>query len=474
MNERRSIIVVSNRGPVRYEHNAAGDLVECRGAGGLVTALRPLVARHDVTWIASAMTPEERKLASDGPREVAGPDGSSCRLHLVAHDAEEYRLFYTVAANPALWFLQHGLWDLKRGDGHDLGAAWENGYERVNARFAEAVLVELARDPSAIVMFQDYHLYLAPAMVRAKRPEVQSTHFVHVPWAEPAEWDVLPRRVARAIHEGLLASDSVGFHAERWRAAFIDCCDALLGRGAEAEARSHTNPIAIDAAEFDAIAQSEAVRAREAELLRWRPEKLILRVDRVDPSKNAVRGFDAYARLLERRPDLHNKVCMLALLDPSREEIPEYAGYRYAVEQAADDVTRRFGRPGWEPLRLDVRDDFSASVAAYRQYDVLLVNPVRDGLNLVAKEAPLVNTRGGVLVLSRNAGAWAELGDSAIGVDPYDVDSTTDALETALELPPADRRARQAAIRERVRSHDLFAWVDTELAALDGRSTIVW
>jgi trehalose 6-phosphate synthase len=244
----------------------------------------------------------------------------------------------------------------------------------------------------------------------------------------------------------------------------------VLGRGAEAERRSHANPIAVDARAFVALSEGEGVRERRAALLEERPEILVLRVDRTDPSKNAVRGFEAFGLLLERDPGLHGRASLLALLDPSRQEIPEYVEYRRATEEAATAVNERFGRAGWEPIRLDVRDDFLASVAAYVEFDVLLVNPVMDGLNLVAKEAPLVNERNGAVVLSTLAGAFEEIGEWTLGVDPCDVPAQADALARAIALPDAERHRRLEAIRASVRSHDLDSWAERELAELAGRA----
>jgi trehalose 6-phosphate synthase len=437
-----------------------------------VTALRPLVDQLDVTWVASALSDVEREVAAVGPHVDRSVAGTSFRLRFVAHDPTAYGLFYGVMANPVLWFVQHGLWSLKRDPGADLSKAWEDGYVAVNRRFAEAAIAELDGVPGAPVFVQDYHLYLVPAFIREARPEARIAHFVHIPWVGPDAWRVLPEQIVHAILDGLLACDSVGFHTERWREAFVASCEVFLGRGEDAERRSHANPIAVDVEEFDTLARSDAVTGRRAELAATRPEILVLRVDRTDPSKNAIRGFEAFGRLLERSPELRGRVGLVALLDPSRQEIPEYVDYRNATERAAAEVNARFARDGWAPVRLDVRDDFPASVAAYAEYDVLLVNPVMDGLNLVAKEAPLVNERDGVLVLSREAGAYEELGEWAIGVDPLDVGDQADALFRAIGLPAPERRARLDGIRGRVRAHDLEAWATRELAELDERTTL--
>lgn len=468
---RRRLIVVSNRGPVTFERDPAGVRHRRHAAGGLVAALRPLVPQHDVTWVASAMTDEERAIAAVGSIEeqVAG---ASFRLRLVAHEPAAYRGFYDVVANRALWFVQHGLRELVGVPGRELSEAWHDGYLAVNAAFAETVLDELERAPESVVLFQDYHLYAAPALVRHGRPGARLAHFVHIPWVDAAAWDALPAQVARSVHEGLLACDSVGFHAERWRAAFVESAAALLDRGEEARAAAHVNPVGVDAAGLREAASRADTLARERSLLATRPELLIVRVDRTDPTKNAVAGLAAFELLLRRRPDLRGRVGMLALLAPSRQSLPEYAAYRDAVEAAAAALNTAHATATWTPVVLRVRDDFPGSLAGYRQYDVLLVNPVMDGLNLVAEEAPLVNTRDGVLVLSRCAGAWEALGEWALGVDPEDVEDTSHALERALELPAAERRARLQAIRARVLAHGPAAWVEAELAALDARSTM--
>ena len=207
--------------------------------------------------------------------------------------------------------------------------------------------------------------------------------------------------------------------------------------------------------------------AAEREIVARRPEFLVLRVDRTDPSKNVVRGLRAFELYLDEHPEMHGRVTMLALLDPSRQDIPEYAEYLGAIQRTARVVNDRFQREGWTPIELQIRDDFPQAVAAYKQFDALLVNAIFDGLNLVAKEAPLVNERDGVLILSENAGASEELGEWALTVNPFDVAGQAEAIHEALELPRGERRRRLEGMRAQVREHDLGHWVEAILADLD-------
>jgi trehalose 6-phosphate synthase len=463
---RRKLIVVSNRGPVSYGRAADGTRTARRGGGGLVTALRSLVQYHDVTWLASAITEEDRAVADDTFAETAA-DGSPYTLRLVAHDRQAYDWYYNVVANPMLWFVQHSLWELPYAPKIDAAfdRAWAEGYVAVNASFAAAVDAELERTPDAAVFFQDYHLYLAPRMVRERKPDAALMHFVHIPWPQPDYWSVFPKEARCAIHDGLIANDVIGFQTERWRRNFIYSVRELLGE--DVTAKTVTAPISVDAAEFVGLAQSEAVLRAEQEILADRPEKLIVRVDRTDPSKNIVRGFRAFELYLDAHPEMHRRVGMLALLDPSRQEIPEYAEYLGAIQREARRVSDRFQQSGWRPIDLEIADDFAKSVAAYKQFDVLLVNAIFDGMNLVAKEAPLVNERDGVVVLSENAGAHAELGEWALTVNPFDVEGQAEAIENALAMDADERRGRLDAIRAHVREHDLNRWTDTLLGALD-------
>jgi trehalose 6-phosphate synthase len=482
MSGRRKLIVVSNRGPVTYARGADGERVARRGGGGLVTALRSLVSHQDVTWIASAMTDEDRAVAIDaggGAVEEEARDGSPFRLRLVAHDEAAYDWFYNVVSNPMLWFLQHYLWRLAYDPSLDIAFqhAWDGGYVQVNETFAEAVLEELEAAPEAAVFFHDYHLYLAPRLVRDRAPDALLAQFVHIPWPQTDYWHVLPDRIRRSIHSGLLANDVVGFHTQQWALNFMRAtsdlaeADADFAEGVvvcdERQTLVTVHPISVDPAEFDELATSEAVLAAERELRERRPEKLVVRVDRTDPSKNIVRGFRAFELYLDAHPEMHRKVVMLALLDPSRQDIPEYAEYLGAIQREARRVNDRFQQDSWMPIDLTIQDNFIGSVAAYKQFDALFVNAIYDGMNLVAKEAPLVNERDGVLILSENAGAHAELGEWALTVNPFDVAGQAEAIHAALTMGEAERRARLEGIRAHVREHTVADWIEDQLADLD-------
>ena len=466
------MIIAANRPPVTYEWDADGVPVARRGAGGLVSALRGLLRDSDVTWVASATSEADRTLARAEPKgRVEAFGEGSARVRLLPHDPTAYTQFYEHVANSVLWFTQHQLWNLpyEPSFGQDFAGSWNNGYTVVNDSFAAAVAEEICSRPKQPAVIHDYHLYLAPRGVRERVPEARLAQFVHTPWPPLEAFRVLPLAFARAALDGLLACDLVGFHTARWRDNFADCCVELLGarrlgndgvRYAHRETRLTVRPISVSPADLGAIAQSAAVAEEEQAILDGRPEFLIVRVDRTDPSKNIVRGFAALELLLERHGELHQRVELLALVDPSRQTIPAYDAYRTAIEQAAARVNGRFGTLSWTPARLEAEDNFPRSVAAYKQYDVLFVNPVFDGLNLVAKEGPLVNICNGVVVLSDNAGAHDELADLVLSVNPFDLSQQADALFEAITMPPNEKRSRAADLRSLIAERPVEMWGD--------------
>jgi trehalose 6-phosphate synthase len=468
---RAPLVLVSNRGPVTFH---ADGRVQ-RGSGGLVTALTGLASHRDAIWIASAMTDEDlaKSEEHDGrPFEVRAPGGGEYQVRLVASDPDAYDRFYNVFANPMLWFIQHYLWDLSNAPDirREEIEAFEFGYNVVNEDLARAVVEEIESETEPVVMVHDYHLYTLPELVRRARPDAFLHHFIHIPWTQPDAWRVLPTRIRHEIYSGLLANDIIGFHTRSYRRNFLQCCRDLMdldvdfGRGVvhwrEREVWVRAYPLPIDWKATRRNAESPRVEDFEKELLSRRRDFLILRVDRADLSKNVLRGFSAFDLFLEQHPEFNERVTFVAQLMPSRTDVPEYAEYLERIEALVAVVNHRHGTPDWMPIQLKLRDDLEEALAAYRHYDVLLVNAMFDGMNLVAKEGPIINRREGVSILSENTGAHEELAEYALSVNPFDIQELADSIHAALTMEQAERARRARGLAEIVTSRDPGDWID--------------
>lgn len=452
----RPIVIVSNRGPLSFRRDADGALVARRGAGGLVSGIGPLVAGTDATWIAAAISDEDREAAGDGVVEAEG-----FRVRSLVLDADDFRLAYDVVGNAVLWFVHHGLFEAARRPRFDRRwrDAWD-AYRRVNHAFADAVVAEAPR--GAAVLIQDYHLCLLAGRVAERRPDLALVHFSHTPFAPPELLRVLPDDNASELLEGMAAHHACGFHSTRWAAEFAASAQAVLGR----VPATFVAPLAADPDDLVSVASSDAGRAGLAELERAVGERqLLVRVDRIELSKNLLRGFLAFDDLLSTYPEWCERVVFGAFVYPSREGLPEYLAYRQEVEGLVADINRRWATPGWTPILFDASDDFPRSVAALARADVLLVNPVRDGLNLVAKEGTLVSRRHSVLALSPEAGVWEEVGQTALRVHPFDVAGTADVMHQALSMPEDERRALHARRLTIVRDRPPRDWLADLVAA---------
>jgi trehalose 6-phosphate synthase len=467
------LVLVSNRGPVEYGPDGVK-----RGTGGLVTALTGLASHRDALWVASAMTDEDVAVSQEHggrPFAVTAPGGGEYRIRLVASDAEAYDRFYNIFANPLLWFIQHYLWDLSNAPDirrHEV-EAFEFGYNVVNEDLARAVLEELDDLEDAVVMVHDYHLYTLPALIRRERPDAFLHHFVHIPWTQSDAWRVLPKPIRDEIYDGLLANDIIGFHTRSYRRNFLQCCEDLLDYevdhergivhcgGREVWVRAY--PLPIDYRAAQEVARRDRVKQFEFELERRRRDHLLLRVDRADLSKNVLRGFTAFDIFLEQHPEFAERVTFLAQMMPSRTDVPEYAEYLERIEALVAVVNHRHGTPDWMPIHLKLRDDLEEAMAAYKHYDVLLVNAMFDGMNLVAKEGPLVNERDGVSILSENTGAHEELGEFALSVNPFDVQELADSIHAALSMSPEERARRSLGLKAIVTQRDPGDWIDEQL-----------
>ena len=453
------LLVASNRGPLSFTLDEAGRPVVVGSAGGLAAALQPMFEGSKATWVACAMSEADRLAADHGLMDDRGFE-----LVMVQPDPGVYRMAYDVVANSTLWYLHHNLFDLARHPRFDrhFATAWE-AYRSFNRSFAAAIAG--AADEGATVLVQDYHLCLVPRMLAEKRPDLRCVHFTHTPFADPLVLRVLPAAVARELLEGMVAAAACGFHTARWEASFRACCAEL----AVERPRTFVSPLVPDAGRLAARVASAGCRAAVAridDMLDGR--KLVVRVDRIEPAKNLLRGLWAFDEMLRLRPELRGNVVLLSLAYQSRQSLPDYLAYRAEVEHLARRVNDTWGDDRWTPVLLEVADDPDRSLAALTRYDVLLVNPVRDGLNLVAKEGPLVNAYDGVLALSREAGSFEELRDAALEVNPFDVGGTAEVLLEALDMPAPERARRAGALRALVERRKPGDWLADQLAAAGG------
>ncbi|HTW21276.1 MAG TPA: trehalose-6-phosphate synthase [Mycobacteriales bacterium] len=470
------IVIASNRGPIAFHRDDDGRVTESRGGGGLVSGLAAVRSEGATVWVCAALSDDDRAVAASAPAgrlDRAGHDTGGA-VRMLPIEPATYEAAYNVVSNTTLWYLHHGLIDNANPPDYE-NAEWRRawtGYVDYNTEFADAVAEEAA--PGARVLAQDYHLTLLPELLRSRRPDVRIGLFTHTPWSTPENFALLPDDVARALLTGMLGADTLGFHSPRWAKDFIACCARLLDVDHDDSSVRHGGrttavriyPLGVDpepllerAAQPDVAADRDALKAELAD------RKAIVRVDRTEPSKNLARGLEAFRRLLDDHPEHRQHVVHVAMAYPSRQDIADYRDYTAYVEDLAKLINAELGTAGWTPVELQVRNDYAESLAVLGAGDVVLVNPVRDGMNLVAKEA-IVLTDDAVLVLSREAGAADELGGAALLVDPYDVAATAQALHDALVMPEAERTRRHAELRKAAIAMPPHEWLAAQLADL--------
>ncbi len=481
----RSLIIVSNRGPVGFSTAEDGSVQQHRSGGGLVTALLGLAQNLDITWIATALDDLEKAW---GRGQLSLDDsGRDIDMHLVPLDQDVYDGFYNTISNPLLWFLQHSMWDFVSSPTitRDTWQAWDKGYVAANRQLALAVAEHVKSTPGrTLVMLQDYHLYLLPRMLRGmlkkhrRSEQLTLTHFVHIPWPGPEELRILPSGMRQEILEGLTAVDVLGFQTHEDCLNFLRSVESHLPRAYVSYKhrriwyRNHTTmvrdfPISIDVTALKNLSTSDETVSQKKELVELaKDQQLILRVDRTEPSKNIVRGFQAFAEMLDLHPEHRGKVKFLALLVPSRLDVEEYRNYHDEIMAAAGWVNSRYGTSDWEPIRVILGENYPRAVGALQIYDVLLVNSIADGMNLVAKEGPVVNQKNGVLVLSETTGASHQLETGAIVISPCDVYGTAEALHQALTMEAFERQVRAARLSKLVEENDINAWFCNQISEI--------
>jgi trehalose 6-phosphate synthase len=472
------VLVASNRGPVSFSLSDEGALVMRRGGGGLVSGLASVAAGTDLVWVCAALSEADRLAARQHPSgrlDEAGHDTGAVRMLDIPE--KTFQRAYNSIANSVLWFVNHLLYDTPNEPHFDstFRRDWQS-YEAYNSAFADALAQDAERGAKAVV--QDYHLALVPRMLRERRPDLRIAHFSHTPWAPPEYFRLLPDDIAVRLLEGILGADHAGFLCDRWADAFLDCCEAVLGAKVDRYARTvrhqgrttrvGVHSLGVDGEELRERAARDDVAERRAALLEQTAgRQLILRIDRTELSKNIVRGMAAYWELLLHHPEWHGRVVHMVFAYPSRTDLPRYRDYTAAVERLAAEINDEFGTDDWTPLILQVKDDYARSLAALRLADVLVVNPIRDGMNLVAKEGPVLSEKGCALVLSREAGAAGELAENALTVNPYDVSQTAETLNQALLMSAEERRSRTERLAAAATALPPGKWFADQLAALD-------
>ncbi len=471
----RRLILASNRGPIEYYFTEDRQLQSRRGSGGVVTALGSLANHVELDWIASAMGEGDRQAAqrAQGERFKVPQADENLYLHFIASPRNTYHKFYSVICNPLLWFLQHYMWSSSRTPNidHAVHDAWDNGYVPVNQAFAQAVIDEAARsEPPPIIILNDYHLYLVSAYIRRQMPNLIIQHFIHIPWPSPSYWQLLPSSMRQAIFTSLCTTDIVGLQTARDVLSFLHCCQSLIDE-AEVDYRQQTvrinehivqvkaYPISIDVAGLKKMVSSTTLKEYEEKLRPLYGEQTIVRVDRAEPSKNIIRGFRAFDRLLEQYPQFVGKVKLIAFLVPTRTHLRPYQRYIQEVTQLIEAINNKYQNKEWHPIDFFYENNYIQAIAGMRLYDVLLVNAVIDGMNLVAKEGPTVNNRDGVLILSETVGAYEQLGQNALTVAPADLEGTTQALYTALTMPADERHKRATGLKGSIEEEDITNWL---------------
>lgn len=470
----RRLIVASNRGPVEHRLAPSGELRTRRGSGGLATAFAPIIHELPISWVSSAMGEGDRIASrqADGDSITTKLTGENLRLRYVCPPRRVYHKFYNTFCNPMLWFLQHYMWSSPYtpsidGAVHD---AWQNGYLGVNQSFADAIVNEaFKRDQPVCVMIHDYHLYLVAGQIRPLLPNAFIHHFIHIPWPSNRYWELLPAYMRTSICESLCNADIIAFQTKNDGMNFLQSCDEFVPTSEvnyterSVAINGHTafvktNPQGINVSEVRRISESARVQTLETLFESFPGEQSIVRVDRAEPNKNILRGFRAYDLLLQTHAELRERVKFLAFLVPSRTHIRQYHRYLEEVEGVVKNINGKYGTPEWTPIHLYLENDYLKAITGLRIYDVLLANPVIDGMNLVAKEGAVVNTKSGVLLVSESAGVYPQLSKWVLPVAAADIEGTMQAMMRALTMAPQEKQERQALLVESIKQEDVFHW----------------
>ncbi|MDP3066149.1 MAG: trehalose-6-phosphate synthase, partial [Methanobacteriaceae archaeon] len=439
----KNLIIASNRGPVEFQKDEKGKITMKRGAGGLVSTLLPLMETVNGTWVASAMSLVDAEVAGKYPenRVPITEDDFKFWVPFVVVDKERYEYFYSVISNPLLWFVQHYMWNTPYTPEIDenIHKAWKTGYEYVNKLFSRKIIEEANRnEKKPLIIIQDYHLYLCPSFIRKELGDIFLSQFIHIPWPQPDYFSLIPQYMEEAIIKGILSNNIVGFHIAKYATNFMMTCEKYAERvdydrgvvyfeGREVYIKNY--PISVDDVGIKEFSESDEVKKKEKLVKEIKGDNLLIyRTDRSDLSKNIIRGFKAYDLFLDKYPEFRGKVKFLTTGKPTRQQIKEYRDYHAEIMKLIGQINSKHLKNQWKPIEYIFKADYALVSAAFKNYDCLLVNPIADGMNIVPKEASVINKNNGVLILSEKAGCYEELGEYSLNVNPFDVSQTADAI----------------------------------------------
>ncbi|WP_022836649.1 alpha,alpha-trehalose-phosphate synthase (UDP-forming) [Salisaeta longa] len=451
-----SLTVVANRVPIRATDNGWETSV-----GGLTTALLPVLEEQGGIWVGMG---EEPDLPVRQPFPADDPDFLVRRVPLTEDELDGY---YYGMANRVLWPLSHYM--IQHLDLHE---GFIETYRDVNRQFAEATLDESPTGDDEVIWIQDYHLMLAPRLIRQERPRATIGHFWHIPWPAMEVYRILPW--ARELLRGMLGCDLIGFHVEEYVENFKESARVLLGAEVSDHAvhfdghttRVEAHPIGIEVDRFEQMSEDEVV-VEKAQKLRQRlgTEHIVIGIDRLDYTKGVLSRLEAFEQFLEENPEYHGRVSFYQIATPSRTKVESYQQLKREVDEAVGRINGQFARDNWVPVNYRYRTYTQFELCAfYRAADAALITPLRDGMNVVTQEF-ITATQNGVLILSELTGA-AYLLPEALQVNPYDQNGLARSIKEALEMPDADRRERLTGLKQSVRELDVHRWAQAFLSSL--------
>lgn len=478
----KEIIVASNRGPVVFNRNNEKEIELIRGAGGIVGSMIPFLKETHGTWVSSAIGECDHYMNDKYHDKVPVPlENPEYYVQFIKSEEEVYNQFNGKFANPLLWFIHHSMWNPPYSPCADeeLHQAWES-YKHVNSLFAEAISEDIRRsEKTPIIMLQDYHIYLTPKMIRKEYPDVLMSQFVHIPFPSPEIFQQLPNHMQTEILGSVLTNNVLGFHIPRYMNNFLqtvklilpdatvdDLSGDILYKGQVCHVKTY--PISINLETIQKHAQSPNVLSKQEEVDKIVGNcKLIYRTDRADLSKNIIRGFQAYDIFLKKFPEWREKVKFVATLMPSRQDIKIYREYTDNIRDIVKEINQKYATPNWEPIKYICKGDYDLVIALLKRYDVLMVNPILDGMNIVAKEGTAINENNGALVLSTGAGCYEELKNGAICINPYDLRQTSEAIDMALMMDGESKTQMLINAREAIKKNDLNKWTSSQLKDIE-------